>query len=96
MQADYPEGIALRARAFGEVMRTRRLKLGLSVTMLANWAGIQELDIATIERGERPTAPVRGVHSDVFSRMAWGLRWTLDELVAAIDSRATELMQHRH
>ncbi len=95
MQPDHPDSTLLCSRAFGEVVRARRLELGLSVTMLANWAATLEWDIETIERGERPAAPVPGVHLDLFARIAWGLRWTPAELTTAIVTYASPSM-HPH
>lgn len=83
---------AARQRAFGDVVRARRLELSLTIEQLAERAGVAVWGIEEIEAGRRGTVPMREPGHDAFSSLARGLGWDFDTFVNRIDARAEELL----
>jgi transcriptional regulator with XRE-family HTH domain len=63
-----PSGDTVRPRTFGERLRARRLRLGLSMAEVARRTGVSRTALYRLERGKQdPTDPLRGRLARVFS-----------------------------
>lgn len=74
-------------RAITDVVNTRRVDVGLTKQGLAEAAGVNRQTISRISNGKNYP-----LWLDAF-RLARGLQWTLSEMTAAVEARATELTE---
>lgn len=79
-----------RQRLFGEHIRNRRLKLGLTQEAVAERAGLHPVYVSLVERG------LRNPSLDNVVRLAIGLQCDPARLVAGLDKAAGRASTRKH